>query len=79
MDVRLSTLSSLELSALEDVMAEASKWFRVLGFYSAAGSAKALASECSQHLLRREADRRQEAARQLSLCPPGAYDHPQGA
>jgi len=75
MDVRLTTLTVNELSELHDGMRQAAQWFRVLGKYQAAATAKAVSAECSQILLRREADHRQHVARQLSLTPPGAYDH----
>jgi hypothetical protein len=74
MNGRLSTLTIAELEAMHAQMRECAVWFRFLGRYSAAAQAKAVSAECSQHLLRREADSRQHIARQLSLAPRGAYE-----
>lgn len=74
MNVRLSTLTSAELEEAMVTLARAAQFFRLLGEYRLAVQCKSRAAECGQHLLRREADHRQNIARQLSLAPPGAYE-----
>jgi hypothetical protein len=76
MIVRLSTLTTGELVAIEANLGSASLTLRMLGHYPAATVARAVQRECAQHLLRRQADMRQNIARQMSLTPPGAYEAP---
>jgi hypothetical protein len=74
MIVRITTLTNDELERLEESMRDSALWLRMLGNYAQASVCKSIQMTASQHLLRREADHRQEVARQLTLIPPGAYE-----
>jgi hypothetical protein len=76
MNVRLSTMTSSELETAMAHLVGAGLFFRSIGDYMFAAKCKSRASECAQHLIVRENDRRVLAVRQLSLCPPGAYEQP---
>ncbi len=74
--VGLSSFSSSELDLAATQLSSTVAFLRSIGRYSLASQNLAVRNEVNQHLLRREADHRQELARQLSLCPPGAYEQP---
>jgi hypothetical protein len=76
MFVGLSSLTTAEIEHAIDALSLSSVFLRALGHYSLAAQCKSKATELNQHLLRREADRRQMMDRQLSLAPPGAYENP---
>lgn len=74
MATTVNAMTLEELDTGSEVLARSALWLRALGQYQTAASCLAQSRLLNQAALAREAALRQDKSRQLSLCPPGAYD-----